>query len=46
VLGDRSALSPGGVRLGASALTSRGFAEKDFVQVAAFLKRVVDITLG
>ncbi|KAH9253976.1 hypothetical protein BASA81_008100 [Batrachochytrium salamandrivorans] len=46
VLGDRSALSPGGVRLGSAALTSRGLGEKDFVAVAGFLKRVVDITLA
>jgi glycine hydroxymethyltransferase len=45
VLGDRSALSPGGVRIGAPALTSRGFVETDFVKVAEFLQRVVDITL-
>ena len=46
VLGDRSALSPGGVRIGTNALTSRGFVEKDFVKVADFLERVVNITLA
>jgi glycine hydroxymethyltransferase len=46
VLGDRSALSPGGVRLGAAALTSRGLVEKDFEVVAQFLHRVVQITLS
>ena len=45
IFGDRSALSPGGVRIGTPALTSRGFVEKDFVKVAEFLKKVVDITL-
>ena len=34
VHGDSSALTPGGVRLGSPALTSRSFAEKDFVQIA------------
>merc|ERR1719411_592084 len=37
VHGDKSALSPGGVRIGTPALTTRGFKEKDFVQVALFL---------
>ena len=37
VYGDKSALNPGGVRLGASALTTRGFAEEDFKKVAYFI---------
>jgi len=37
VLGDRSALSPGGVRIGTCALTTRGYKEADFVQVGKFL---------
>jgi len=44
VYGDTSALTPGGVRLGSAALTSRGFKEKDFAQVAEFLHRVVTIS--
>jgi len=44
VFGDRSALSPGGVRLGTPALTSRGLVEADFVIVAEFLHRVVELT--
>ncbi|CAK4076968.1 unnamed protein product [Aphanomyces euteiches] len=43
VLGDRSALSPGGVRVGTPALTSRGFKEADFVQVAEFLHRAAQL---
>ena len=43
IYGDRSALSPGGVRIGTPALTSRGFKEDDFRQVAAFLDRAVQI---
>ena len=35
--GDVSALRPGGIRLGAPALTSRGFKEADFVKVADFI---------
>lgn len=45
VFGDTSALSPGGIRLGAPALTSRGFKEADFVKVVDFLDRGVKIAL-
>ena len=38
-VGDTSALMPGGVRMGAPALTSRGFTEDDFRQVANFVDR-------
>jgi len=37
VYGDKSALNPGGVRLGASALTTRGFKQEDFIKVADFI---------
>jgi glycine hydroxymethyltransferase len=43
VRGDRSALSPGGIRVGTPALTTRGFMEQDFVTVAELLHRAVDI---
>ncbi|ETV77839.1 hypothetical protein H257_08661 [Aphanomyces astaci] len=45
VLGDRSAISPGGVRVGTPALTSRGLTESDFVHVAEFLHRAVQLAL-
>ncbi|KAL1923155.1 uncharacterized protein VTP21DRAFT_9531 [Calcarisporiella thermophila] len=45
VHGDKSAVTPGGVRLGTAALTSRSFKEKDFEQVAEFLHRAVQIAL-
>lgn len=45
IYGDRSALSPGGVRVGTPALTSRGFKEQDFEQVAEFLHRAVQIAV-
>lgn len=45
VHGDTSALVPGGVRIGTPALTSRGFKESDFVQVADFLDRAVKLAL-
>lgn len=43
IAGDKSAVTPGGVRLGASALTSRSLKEDDFVKVAEFLHRTVQI---
>ena len=39
VPGDTSALVPGGLRMGSPALTSRGFTEQDFDQVAEFVSR-------
>ena len=39
VPGDRSAASPGGVRIGAPALTTRGFTEADFEAIGALLDR-------
>ena len=44
--GDTSALTPGGVRVGTPALTSRGFKEADFEQVAEFLHRALVIAQG
>ncbi|KAK1698418.1 hypothetical protein QYE76_015115 [Lolium multiflorum] len=45
VFGDSSALSPGGVRIGTPAMTSRGLVEKDFVQIAEYLHQAVVICL-
>lgn len=45
VAGDKSALSPGGVRIGTPALTSRGFVEADFVEVGNLLHRAVQLAL-
>uniref|UniRef100_A0A7E4V8C5 Serine hydroxymethyltransferase n=1 Tax=Panagrellus redivivus TaxID=6233 RepID=A0A7E4V8C5_PANRE len=41
--GDASAFRPGGIRLGTPALTSRGFKEADFVQVADFIHEAIEI---
>merc|ERR1712025_475115 len=45
VHGDASALSPGGVRIGAPAMTTRGVTQDDFKKVAEFLDRVLQISL-
>ena len=45
VLGDKSALTPGGVRVGTPALTTRGLKESDFRQVADFLHEAVQLSL-
>lgn len=45
VLGDKSALTPGGVRVGTPALTTRGLKEDDFRQVADFLHEAVTVAL-
>merc|ERR1712113_1019497 len=45
VHGDASALSPGGVRIGAPSMTTRGCGEKHFEKIAEFLDRVVQISL-
>ncbi|KAM9954641.1 hypothetical protein ACTFIW_003241 [Dictyostelium discoideum] len=45
VHGDTNAISPGGIRIGSSALTSRGLKEADFEKIADFLDRIVSISL-
>ena len=45
VPGDRSAVSPGGVRIGTPALTTRTFTEADFEQVGVFLHEALLIAL-
>lgn len=43
VPGDRSALVPGGLRMGTPAMTTRGFVEEDFSRVADIVDRAVSI---
>jgi len=45
VHGDASALSPGGVRIGAPAMTTRGCTSEDFKKIAGFLDRCCQISL-
>jgi len=44
VPGDKSALQPHGLRVGAPAMTSRGLVEKDFEEIAVFIDRAIKIT--
>jgi len=46
VHGDVSAMSPGGVRVGAPAMTSRGLKEADFEKIGDFLHRTIEIALA
>jgi len=46
VHGDASALSPGGVRIGAPSMTTRGCGEAHFHKIAEFLHRAVQIALN
>jgi glycine hydroxymethyltransferase len=43
VPGDKSAMVPGGLRLGTPALTTRGFVEADFEKVADFVVKGINI---
>merc|ERR1711948_176897 len=45
VHGDASALSPGGVRIGSPAMTTRGCTTEDFKKIAGFLDRCCQIAL-
>eukprot|EP01035_Chromulina_nebulosa_P017042 gene17042-22551_t len=45
VLGDRSALTPGGVRIGTPALTTRGLKEEEFRKVGVFLHRALQLAI-
>lgn len=44
VPGDKSAMKPGGLRLGTPAMTSRGFGPADFARVAEIVDRAVRLT--
>lgn len=44
VPGDKSAMKPGGLRMGSPAMTTRGFRPEDFTRVAEIVDRSVTIT--
>ncbi|KAJ2770604.1 Serine hydroxymethyltransferase, cytosolic [Coemansia nantahalensis] len=43
VPGDKSAMVPGGLRMGTPAMTTRGLVERDFAEIAGFVDRAVGI---
>ncbi|KAI0905133.1 glycine hydroxymethyltransferase [Ustulina deusta] len=43
VPGDKSALTPGGLRIGTPAMTSRGFGEQDFERVADYIDQAIKL---
>ena len=43
VPGDKSALTPGGIRIGAPAMSSRGMGEEDFKKIASYIDRCIGI---
>jgi len=45
VPGDKSAMVPGGIRIGTPALTTRGFLENDFIKVADLIHEGVQIAI-
>ncbi|XP_050376729.1 serine hydroxymethyltransferase 7-like [Argentina anserina] len=46
IFGDNGAFSPGGVRIGTPAMTTRGCVESDFETIADFLLRAAQITVA
>lgn len=42
--GDKSAMNPHGIRLGAPYMTSRGLVEKDFEEIGNFIDRAAEIS--
>ncbi|MCJ1286194.1 Serine hydroxymethyltransferase, cytosolic [Xylographa opegraphella] len=45
VPGDRSALTPGGIRIGAPAMSSRGMGQEDFKCIASYIDKCIAICL-
>ena len=45
IIGDKSAMTPGGLRIGTPAITTRGYLEDDTRQVADFLDRAIKLSL-
>ena len=43
VPGDKSALTPGGIRIGAPAMTSRGMGEDDFRRIAGYIDQAISL---
>ena len=43
IVGDRSATTPGGIRIGTPAITTRGYLEEDSKEVARFLDEAIKL---
>ena len=43
ILGDKSAINPGGIRIGTPALTTRGLKESDFIKVGELLNESINL---
>ena len=46
IIGDKSAVTPGGVRIGTPAVTTRGYMEADMREVGRFIDEGFKISLG
>lgn len=45
IIGDKSAITPGGIRIGTPAVTTRGYLESDMREVGRFIDEVFNISL-
>jgi len=45
IIGDKSAITPGGIRIGTPAVTTRGYLEKDMREVGRFIDETFKISL-
>lgn len=43
--GDKSALVPGGIRIGAPAMTTRGLGEKDFERIVGYIDQAINLAI-
>ena len=43
IIGDKSAITPGGVRIGTPAVTTRGYKEQDMRQVGVFIDNLIGV---
>jgi glycine hydroxymethyltransferase len=46
IVGDKSAMTPGGIRMGTPAVTSRGYFEEDIKEVARFIDEGIQVCLS
>ena len=46
IIGDKSALSPGGIRIGLCAMTTRGIGRNDCQKIAEFIDRAINVGLS